>query len=317
MQAILALLSDSKFHSGEELGEVLGVTRAAVWKKLKKLESIGVKVHSVKGKGYRLPHTLELLSKERLYEFGVPENVITSLSFNTESTNSDAKDYITRNGRLPALFATEWQTKGRGRRGRQWESAVAKNVMMSFAWRFDGGPNLVEGLSLAVGVGVAQTLRRLGVQKPELKWPNDVQINGKKVCGILLEMVADQDVCHVIIGIGLNIQMNEEDMTKVEQPWTDLSSRLDYIPSRNQVIANITNELVDICSVFAKGNGIKHYQSQWQQHDVLYDQPVVVISASQQREGIAKGINESGALLLEENGELAVIHGGEVSVRRR
>lgn len=316
MQAVLALLSDNEFHSGEELGAVLGVTRAAVWKKLKKLESIGVTIHSVKGRGYRLPTPIELLSEDTLRSCGVPNAVAIKLAFETESTNGDAKKYIAQNQPLPVLISVERQTQGKGRRGRQWESGVAKNITCSFAWRFDNGPNVVEGLSLAVGVAVARVLKKIGIPNPGLKWPNDVQVDGQKICGILLEMVADQDVCHVIIGVGLNVEMDDGFMTHVDQPWTDLITRLKSRPSRNYILAELTNELIDICKLFEDGNGMKHFQHQWQAYDVLFNQSVTVSTVSQQRQGVARGIDQKGALLLEENGELVVLHGGEISVRR-
>lgn len=316
MQAVLALLSDNEFHSGEELGAALGVTRAAIWKKLKKLESIGLTVHSVKGRGYRLPTPIELLSEDTLRESGVPNEVAIKLAFETESTNGDVKQYISQGKPLPILISVERQTQGKGRRGRQWESGVAKNITFSFAWRFDNGPNVVEGLSLAVGVAVARVLKKAGIPNPGLKWPNDVQVDGQKICGILLEMVADQDVCHVIIGVGLNVEMDDAFMTLVDQPWTDLVSRLKSRPSRNVLLAELTKELIDICQLFEDGNGMKHFQYQWQAYDVLFNQPVTVSTVSQQRQGIARGIDQKGALLLEENGELVALHGGEISVRR-
>ena len=316
MQSVLALLSDNEFHSGEELGAALGVTRAAVWKKLKKLESIGVTVHSVKGRGYRLPTPVELLSEDALRENGVPDDVAITLAFETESTNGDAKQYISQGKPLPVLISVERQTQGKGRRGRQWESGVARNITFSFAWRFDNGPNVVEGLSLAAGVAVARVLKKAGIPNPGLKWPNDVQVDGQKICGILLEMVADQDVCHVIFGIGLNVEMDDAFMASVDQPWTDLVSRLKSRPSRNTILADLTQELIGVCRLFEDGNGMKHFQHHWQAYDVLFNQSVTVSTVSQQRQGIARGIDQKGALLLEENGELVALHGGEISVRR-
>jgi BirA family biotin operon repressor/biotin-[acetyl-CoA-carboxylase] ligase len=316
MRAVLALLSDNEFHSGEELGRALGVTRAAVWKRLKKLESIGVVVHSVKGRGYRLPTPLELLSAERLRENGLPDSVNLALPFETESTNTDAKDYIVQGNALPLLISVERQTQGKGRRGRQWASGVAKNITLSFVWRFENGPSVIEGLSLAAGVAVARVLKKLGIPNPGLKWPNDIQIDGQKICGILLEMIADQDVCHVVVGIGLNVEMDSAFMTHVDQPWTDLVSRLKTRPSRNYILAELTKELIEVCRLFEDGNGMKHFQHQWQAYDVLFNQPVNVSSVNQKRQGIARGIDQKGALLIEEDGELIALHGGEVSVRR-
>lgn len=317
MREILALLSDSKFHSGEELGELLGVTRAAVWKRLKKLEAVGVRVHSVKGRGYRIPDPLTLLDEAKLRAAGVPDNIGIEIPFETPSTNEVLKRHISIGAALPALAVTEHQTQGKGRRGRTWESGIAKNITMSFAWRFDQGPSVVEGLSLAVGVVVAKVLRNAGIPNPGLKWPNDIHIDGEKICGILLEMVADQDVCHVVIGIGLNVQSTAEQEAKVDQPWTDLASRLPNVPDRNCLVAEITKGLEDLCEVFAKGEGMAHFYPQWQAYDILFNQPVKVFSGVRVQEGIAKGIDENGALRLETEDGIELLHGGEISVRKQ
>ncbi len=317
MRDVLALLSDSKFHSGEELGEALGVTRAAVWKRLKKLETAGIRVHSVKGRGYRIPTPLVLLEEAKLRTAGVSDHISIDIPFDTPSTNDVVKQKIVENKPLPALAITEHQTKGKGRRGRVWESGVAKNITMSLGWRFDQGPNVVEGLSLAVGVVVAQTLRKLGIPNPGLKWPNDIHIDGQKVCGILLEMVADQDVCHVIIGIGLNVESTQEQQDKVDQPWTDLASRLPAIPDRNELVAELVQGLEELCEVFAAGNGMAHFYPQWQAFDILFNQPVNIFSGNQQKEGVARGIDENGALRLETEQGIELLHGGEISVRKQ
>ena len=318
MREVLKLLSDSKFHSGEALGEALGITRAAVWKRLKKIEMAGIKVHSVKGRGYRIPEPLILLEETRLREAGLPESVAVDIPFDTPSTNDVLKKKISLGAKLPALVVTEHQTKGKGRRGRAWESGVAKNITMSFAWQFEQGVSVVEGLSLAVGVVIAQALRDMGVTNTGLKWPNDIHIDGKKICGILLELMADQDVCRVIIGIGLNVESTPEQQAKVDQPWTDLTSCLSCTPDRNEIIANITKGLVEVCEAFALGEGVKQYHPQWRAFDVLFDQPINVFSGASQRKGIARGIDQSGALLFEtEQGDIELLHGGEISVRKQ
>ncbi|SBS29316.1 Bifunctional ligase/repressor BirA [Marinomonas aquimarina] len=317
MREVLSLLSDSKFHSGEELGEALGVTRAAVWKRLKKLETVGITVHSVKGRGYRIPERLILLEEGRLRAAGVASEIAIDIPFDTPSTNDVLKQKIALGARLPALVVTEHQTQGKGRRGRIWESGVAKNITMSFAWKFEQGPSVVEGLSLAVGVVIAQVLRNLGVPNPGLKWPNDILIDGQKICGILLEMIADQDVCRVVIGIGLNVESTPEQQARVDQPWTDLTSRLSFTPDRNEIIAQITQGLVEVCEVFEQGNGLAHYHAQWQAFDMLYNQPVMVFSGNRQQTGIARGVDTSGALKLETNDGMELLHGGEISVRKQ
>lgn len=315
MRDLLFLLADSQFHSGEELGEALGVTRAAIWKKLKKLELLGINLHSVKGRGYRLPHKIELLDQALLDSAGL--NVPITIRFETKSTNDDVKKLITSGANLPIAIATEIQNQGKGRRGRQWQGGVAKNIMMSFGWRFENGISVVEGLSLAVGAAVARVLKRNGVESVGLKWPNDVQVEGKKICGVLLEMVADQDICDVIIGVGLNISMSEQDMVDIDQPWTDVVQQSSIEVSRNQILAELVCELEQVCKTFDRGDGLAAYLTEWMQQDVLKNQAVKMMSGTREELGIARGIDAKGALLFEQDGVVKALYGGEVSVRKQ
>jgi BirA family transcriptional regulator, biotin operon repressor / biotin---[acetyl-CoA-carboxylase] ligase len=314
---LLLLLSDSQFHSGEELGQSLGVTRAAVWKKLKKLQSFGVVVHSVKGKGYRLPFPLELLNGEEIRKKILASTVSVKVCFETNSTNTELKKQIEQGCHLPMLVVTEKQNQGKGRRGRQWEGGVAQNIMLSFGWCFESGTGAIEGLSLAVGVAVARVLDRLGVANIGLKWPNDIHISGQKICGILLEMVTDSDVCKVIIGIGLNVKMASQEMSSVTQPWTDLFSQLNIIPSRNDVIGMLSNELAAICRSFDQGNGLSDLMDEWLKYDILIGSEVMLQSVAKQEIGVVKGITETGALIFDDGQSVRHVYGGEVSVRKQ
>ncbi|TBR40856.1 biotin--[acetyl-CoA-carboxylase] ligase [Marinomonas agarivorans] len=316
MQDLLDLLSDGCFHSGEELGRVLGVTRAAIWKKLKKLDQMGIRLHSVKGKGYRLPEEIDLLSSSKLSASGL--SIESQVHFSVASTNTEVTKFIQAGNSLPILIATELQTDGRGRRGRQWQGGrVGKNILMSIGWHFDQGVNVVEGLSLAIGVAVARVLKQFGTERVGLKWPNDILVGDKKICGILLEMVADQDSCDVVIGIGLNLAMDNQQMESVGQPWTDLASEIINLPERNKLLALLANEVKDVCLCFERGDGLTSYLTEWLQHDALKNKPVQVVIGEKTALGIARGINSSGALLLEKEGVLTAFNGGEVSVRQQ
>ncbi|MCZ2722530.1 biotin--[acetyl-CoA-carboxylase] ligase [Marinomonas sp. 15G1-11] len=317
MRDLLLLLSDSQFHSGEELGQKLGVTRAAIWKKLKKLQSIGVLVHSVKGKGYRLPSALELLDKEKIQQTVSSNDIAIQICFETDSTNTELKRQIEQGQSLPLLVVSEKQTQGKGRRGRQWEGGVAQNVMLSFGWCFESGTGAIEGLSLAVGVAVARVLDTLGVADIGLKWPNDIHINNQKICGILLEMITDSDVCQVIIGIGLNVKMAPQEMASVDQPWTDLHSLLGRSPSRNSIVGLLVNELTAICQSFDQGKGLSELVDEWIKYDILIGTEVMLQSASKKEFGLVKGITEKGALIFDDGIEVRHIYGGEVSVRKQ
>lgn len=316
MQDLLVLLADNQFHSGEELGKELGITRAAVWKKMKKLEELGIDLYSVKGRGYRLPKALELLSLNRMHELGL--STPTTLHFKTGSTNADVKRLINKGEKLPALVVAELQTDGKGRRGRQWQGGgVGKNILLSLGWRFEQGATTIEGLSLATGVAVSRVLAKFGVTGIGLKWPNDVLVGGKKICGILLEMVADQDASEVIIGIGLNVSITNKEMAEIDQPITDIEREINALPSRNRLLVELVNEIEKVCVNFSSGNGLTAYLTEWMQQDVLRSQHVRLLQGGREEYGIAKGIDKTGALLFEKDGAVRAVHGGEISVRKR
>lgn len=206
IKLILNLLADGQFHSGEELGELLNVSRAAVWKHLQKMESLGIQIQSVKGRGYCIESGLDLLCANKIKNIAPcidQFNLRLELFSSIDSTNS----YLLRHSDLAGrICVAELQTQGRGRRGRAWVSPYAQNVYLSIGWGFDGGVAVIEGLSLAVGVAIAHALQKQGVSGIELKWPNDVLYCGKKLAGILIEMVGDPSgYCQVVIGVGVNV----------------------------------------------------------------------------------------------------------------
>ncbi len=176
LNQLLHLLADGKFHSGTELGERLQMSRAAVWKQLKGIEQLGVQVHRVRGKGYRLPHGLDLLDVEAIvrHDPQLAQLFDVELLMSTESTN---RLLMQRQGdgaiHGQAVFA-EVQTGGRGRLGRQWQSPFAQQLALSVGWQFAGGVAALEGLSLVVGLAVVDALQSVGVSGAGLKWPNDV-----------------------------------------------------------------------------------------------------------------------------------------------
>ena len=175
---LLNCLADGAYHSGVELGEAQGVTRTAVWKALGKLEEMGVSLESTKGKGYRIKGGLDLLDRDfilaHITELSLPVRSLfllqsidsTNSYLMTESHNADPDDYI--------VCMAERQTAGRGRRGRIWHSPYAKNLYISLSFNLPGGVESLDGLSLALGVAVANCLSARGVQDIGLKWPNDI-----------------------------------------------------------------------------------------------------------------------------------------------
>lgn len=314
LRNLLTILADGNFHSGEELGNQLGVTRAAVWKQLKKLEALNIPLSSVKGKGYRLSDAIELLDQEAIEKKIEGRLDCLEVLLNTESTNSyllnKASDHM---GKRYAVLA-EKQESGRGRRGRTWVSPFGKNIYLSMLWSFSGGLGSLEGLSLVIAIAVERALAELGVADAKLKWPNDVYLKDKKLAGILLEVSGEYSgYCQVVIGIGLNIKLSDYDAVSINQPWAQLSEHLGGI-DRNSVAAAVINQLIKTIEQFDK-QGFESFQDYWLSKDAFIDQEVNLVLPNNVCTGIAKGVNSKGQLLLQTATGLEVVNAGELSLR--
>ncbi|WP_301388599.1 bifunctional biotin--[acetyl-CoA-carboxylase] ligase/biotin operon repressor BirA [Thalassolituus sp. UBA2590] len=314
LKKLLRHLSDGHFHSGEALGEAMGVSRAAVWKQLKKLEELEVPFSSVKGKGYRLHDPIELLDEDAIRSVVSQRLDCLELLLEVNSTNTylfeRASDHM---GKRYAVLA-EKQSSGRGRRGRQWISPFGRNIYLSLLVSFSGGMSALEGLSLTVGVAVEKALSRLGIDGVGLKWPNDVYADGRKLAGILLEVTGEYNShCQVVIGIGLNLSMSEAEARDIDQPWVDLKSLKPDL-SRNQVAGVLLDELLSSIDTFQR-EGFAPLQEYWSQKDIYHDKDVVISSPTQQISGTVKGVNRKGELMLRTERGMEIISAGELSVR--
>ena len=315
----LALLADGKFHSGQELADLLGVSRTAVWKQLGKLQDLGLDLESARGKGYRINGGIELLDAQRIRAaLSTQASVLLTelqLAIEIDSTNAELLRRLQRGPASRLVCSAEQQTAGRGRRGRSWVSPFGSNIYLSLAWEFAGGAAALEGLSLAVGVAVATALDNCGVQDLKLKWPNDLLHGGAKLGGILIEMVGDAaGSCQVVVGVGLNVRMPVDAAADIDQQWTDVTMASGLPVGRNQLLAALLNELLPLLSQFAE-QGFAPWREPWMALDAHADSPVIVSSGERRLTGVARGVDHSGALLLEVAGSIQAIHGGEVSLR--
>lgn len=316
--ALLSILADGQFHSGEVLGQALGISRAGVWKHLQTLKARGIEIDSVPGKGHRLTVPIELLSEAQirasLSETARERLRGLELHQQIDSTNSELRR---RAAALPSAFAciAEAQTAGRGRSNRTWLSPYARNLYLSLLWRFDAGPDALAGLSLAVGVAVLRALRRLGVADAGLKWPNDLLWQGSKFAGTLIEMSGEAcGNCSVVIGIGINVRMPRALGAPIDQAWTDLATITGTIPSRNRLAGTLLSELIEMLAGFER-KGLAPLLEEWRRYDILRDSPVTVTTPHGELSGIARGIDTGGALLVEEGGIIKRYLSGDVSLR--
>lgn len=318
LMLILQLLADGQFHSGEELGGLIGVSRSAVWKHLQKMEEIGVKVSSIKGRGYCISGGLDLLDQVKIRaELCTSLALELSVFTQIDSTNSFL---MRKEARAMQVCLAEFQSDGRGRRGRRWISPFAKNIYCSIGWGFESGVAALEGLSLAIGLAVVRTLRRHGVSGLELKWPNDVLYGDQKLAGILIEMTGDPaGYCEVVIGLGVNISMINQDVELIDQPWVDLHSILLAqglsLISRNQLAAMLIDELVSLLANYSQ-SGFSVYWDEWQSYNAYKGKLVELTNGSVIHQGVCMGVTTKGALIIETASGEEIFHGGEVSLRR-
>jgi BirA family biotin operon repressor/biotin-[acetyl-CoA-carboxylase] ligase len=316
---LLKLLADGRFHSGQQLGRLLAdISRTAVWKQIQALQAQGLDIYSVAGKGYRLAEPLELLEREAILAAmsDAGGQLLSELELHAEidSTNRHLMERLGEGlGHGHACLA-ERQRAGRGRRGRTWVSPFGRNICLSIYWRFEMEPTALAALGLAVGVGIMRALGRLEVEGAALKWPNDVLWRGRKLAGILLEMNGEAGgPYHVVIGVGMNVSMNPADVT-IDQPWVDLKSIVGSGVSRNRVAALLLDELLQVVNQF-QHEGLEPFLDEWSRADGVEGKAVEIHLGEERIPGHARGIDPSGAILIETASGLRRFHSGEVSLR--
>jgi BirA family biotin operon repressor/biotin-[acetyl-CoA-carboxylase] ligase len=317
---LIKILSDGNFHSGEEIGAALGVSRAAVWKKLQKLEAMNIPFNSVKGKGYRLPEAVTLLEEQALFDYGFPQNTFDEITIelSLDSTNNAMMQAAENNVTARKICFAEMQTSGRGRRGRAWVSPFAQNLYFSVLWPFSQGIAAIQGLSLAVGLAVHRAMKELGVNGSGLKWPNDIlaEYQGKKakLGGILIELTGDiTDACQVVIGVGLNLDVQIKDQVHIDQAAVGIK-QLGVNVDRNKITAIVVSHLVEVLKSFSK-TGFAPLKQEWNDADTFCGRDAKLILPSSEIYGKCAGVNEKGELALDTEQGIQMFNAGEVSLR--
>jgi BirA family transcriptional regulator, biotin operon repressor / biotin---[acetyl-CoA-carboxylase] ligase len=319
---LFAKLADGAFHSGEALASELAVSRSAIWKAAGSLRDLGATVHAVRNRGYRLPGTAEPLDASRVLELlsatARPHVARVDTAWTLGSTNTVLMERpYPRVGTGEALLA-EYQTAGRGRRGRTWLAPPGGAICLSFSWVFAEVPRDLSALGLVIGVCALEALRRLGVVGAGLKWPNDLLIEDRKLGGILIELRAESSgpAC-VVIGIGLNVALGAlllEQIAATGLAPIDLVSAGLKGARRNAVAAGLISSFVQGLLEFER-NGLKGFVQRWMDADVLHGRPVTVTGTDGLTKGVARGIDLEGALLVETPQGLLRFISGDVSVR--
>ena len=313
---MLRVLADGEFHSGETMARTLGVSRASVWNALHGLDEVGVEVFKVRGRGYRLAQPLFLLDQAQVKrELGAhASRFAVEVLDCAESTNTLLLQRAAAGASDGSVVAAEWQTQGRGRRGRVWHSMPGAALTFSLLWRFQQGAGFLAGLSLAVGIAVARTLDALGVHDAGLKWPNDVVWRGRKLAGILIEMQGDMlGPSAAVIGVGLNCSLPDVLRERIDQPVVDLATACGAAPDRNRVLGLLLIELERVLDGFAC-DGFAPLRNEWRRRDVLQNKTVrLALPDGNFVSGMARGVADDGALLIANEAGRRHFHAGEVS----
>jgi BirA family transcriptional regulator, biotin operon repressor / biotin---[acetyl-CoA-carboxylase] ligase len=320
---VFAELTDGMFHSGEGLAQALGVSRSAVWKAARQLRAQGAVLHAVRNRGYRLAGAGEPLNALRIRE-RLPREVRERVQrleavWSIGSTNTALSQRAGPAAGSSEVLLAEYQTAGRGRRGRTWLAPPGGGICLSLSWTFREVPSDLGALGLVVGVCVLRALKELGACGALLKWPNDLLVGDKKIGGILIDLRAESaGPASVVIGIGLNAALGSQLLTRIAAtgtPATDLTSAgLPQGVSRNQVTASVVAACVRGLVGFER-EGLKAYLEDWRQADALRGRQVNVVAADGTARGVARGVDLRGALLVETRDGVRRFVSGDVSVR--
>lgn len=318
---ILELLNNDKnnFISGQYISEKLGVTRTAVWKHINQLKEDGYEIESISNKGYRLVSSPDLLTSEEIKPYLktalIGKNILHFDSL--DSTNTKAKQLADSLKEYGAVIISEEQTSGKGRLGRTWVSPKYKGIWMSIILKPDLNPMDAVKLTQIAAAAVVKGCTELNVDTL-IKWPNDIVINHKKVCGILTEMSAELTrINYIIVGIGINVNIDETEFPEdLKEIATSLKIEVNRKISRQELVGRILNNFENLYFEFINNNNIKSSLDICREKSALINNNIIVINRDKNTEAKALDIDETGRLLIEyPDGRQEYLISGEVSIR--
>ncbi|NLL77626.1 MAG: biotin--[acetyl-CoA-carboxylase] ligase [Clostridiales bacterium] len=316
---ILTLLRESEdYVSGQELCNRFGVSRTAVWKVMNQLKEEGYVIEAVQNKGYKLKENPDVLSlselKSRIHNRWAGNTVY--FYEETGSTNIDAKRLAEEGAPHGTVVVADKQNAGRGRRGRVWQSPSGKDIYFTLLLRPDFEPDKAAALTLVMALSVAQAVEGSCAVQAGIKWPNDIVVNGKKVCGILTEMNVEPGyIQYVVIGVGINVNLEDfpEEIVKTATSLL-LESKAEW--PRAELLQSVLKCFEDNYEKFLRTHDLTDIKEEYTKHLVNCNREVRVLDPKGEFEGIARGINAAGELLVEtEKDKIVEVYAGEVSVR--
>ncbi|WP_166839706.1 bifunctional biotin--[acetyl-CoA-carboxylase] ligase/biotin operon repressor BirA [Rheinheimera pleomorphica] len=313
---LLNALAAGEFQSGQILADMLGLSRTAVANHIKQLQQLGLDIYKVKGRGYCLSEPLTLLDAAKINQLrpvGCADILVQHI---TDSTNSQLMQKV-QDGLVTQpgyTIVAEAQTAGRGRRGRTWYSPFAASLYFSMYWRLEQGIQAAMGLSLVVAIAIARMLKQQYQVEAKVKWPNDVYVDGKKLCGILVELAGQAHAgCDVIIGIGMNIRLPQQALDNIDQQYVDLAGACEAAIDRNLLVAMLQQQLSGLLTEFSS-KGFSGFVEEFDQYNQYHNREVKLIGSNEIK-GICLGVDQQGALLIKTTEGVQAYFGGELSLR--
>lgn len=310
---ILRLLADGKFHTAEQLATGLNISRSAVMRALGEQASPRLPVFRVRGRGYRLAHGFDVLSLVAIQQLlGVsPMAAHVEILSYLDSTNAYLMQKAAAGAPQGSSVFAEFQTGGRGRRGRNWQMGWGEGLAFSLLWRFEEGAVALSGLSLAVGVALVRGLVEFGVDQIQLKWPNDLLYAGRKLGGILIEIHGDVNgPCAAVIGVGINVQHPRD----IAQPVADLHETGIESLDRNRLAAFLLHALQSTLQTFT-ADGFVALRDDWLRYHAYNERTLRLTSGTSTIEGMFAGLGDDGALMLKTHKGIERFVVGDVSLR--
>ncbi len=311
---ILQVLADGNFHSGEDLAQQFKVTRATIWNAIRHAETLGIEIFSVRGRGYKLPQPIELLDKNEVLKAIGEQRAWFKLEVLDEVASTNTYLMQHKNAAHATCVAAHVQTNGKGRRGRSWVSHLGASLTFSLLWRFQCGATALSGLSLAVGVALIRALESLGVTNAQLKWPNDVLVDNKKLAGILIELQGDlEGPSAAVIGVGVNLNLPKNVLESIDQPAIDLASV--KAVDQNILLGVLLKHLSDVLSGF-EAHGFIGLRDEWLRYHAYKNKVVMMLMPDGRSvQGEVKDVADDGILLVETAFGMQRFSAGEISLR--
>lgn len=316
---VLRMLKETDgYVSGQELCEQFHVSRTAVWKVIKQLEKEGYEIEAVRNKGYRLKMAGDILSRTELLSSINTEWAGREILYfdETDSTNTEIKKAAEKDAPHGTLAVADYQTMGKGRRGRSWTSPHGVGIWMSILLRPKLHPSCASMLTLVAALAVAEGIEEVCGLESKIKWPNDIVVNGKKVCGILTEMSTELEcINYVVVGIGINANA-EKFPEEIRETATSLLLETGNRVARSWLIGAVMKALEKYYGLFLEKQNLSGLLDAYNSKLANKDNVVRVLAPGREYTGTAEGINEEGELLVRMgDGELRTVISGEVSVR--